>query len=193
MKKILYTVIILVLTVGCQKVFEPEIENVDPFLVVEGRITTEWGWQYIFLNKSVGYREYPYFDGVPGATVYIEDEEGNNTYFEDNGNGIYSYYFPFHNFINGEGYTTFGRFSFLPPGYGMLAYVFFLVTRNIELATMLLSSFSYILSVLLAYYVGTLIAGRSAGFLSAFFITFLQFFIFCEAFLLWITQYIIET
>jgi hypothetical protein len=93
MKNILYTVVILVLTVGCQRVFEPEIEDVEPFLVVEGKITTEWGWQYIYLNNSMGYREHPYFRGVTGAVVYVEDEEGNTTYFDDKGNGAYSRYF----------------------------------------------------------------------------------------------------
>ena len=93
MKKVLYIIVMLVLTVGCQRVFEPEITEVDPFLVIEGRISTETGKQYIFLHNSAGYREYPIFRGVPGALVRIEDAEGNITPFIDKGTGTYEYDF----------------------------------------------------------------------------------------------------
>jgi 4-amino-4-deoxy-L-arabinose transferase-like glycosyltransferase len=88
--------------------------------------------------------------------------------------GAYAYYFPVHNFLNGNGYsvTLQGESSFVPPGYGLLAYLFFLVIRDIELATMLVSAFSYVLSVVLAYYAGKVISGRATGFLAAFFVTF---------------------
>lgn len=82
------------------------------------------------------------------------------------------YYFPVHNFMDGQGYTFQGRLSVLPPGYGILSYLFFLITKDIEMSTMLVSSFSYVLSVGVAYLIGTVLAGRIAGFLSAFFITF---------------------
>ena len=72
MKNILYIIVLMLITLGCQKVFEPEIRDVEPFLVVEGRITTEWGWQYVFLNKSAGYTEYPYFEGVTDASPFVK-------------------------------------------------------------------------------------------------------------------------
>ncbi len=78
-----------------------------------------------------------------------------------------SYIFPVHGFMQGEGYT-----GFLPPGYGILSYGLFLITNNIEVAAMLVASFSYVLTVVVGYYIGRILAGKFAGFLAAFFITF---------------------
>ena len=88
------------------------------------------------------------------------------------GADAFSYIIPVLNFMTGKGYTIEGTVSLLSPGYGIITYLFFLVTKDIEMAAMLVSSMSYLLLILLAYRIGTILAGRPAGFLAAFFITF---------------------
>ncbi len=91
------------------------------------------------------------------------------------GTDVASYYFPVQHFMEGKGYTGIWQISLKPPGYGIPIYLLFQLTGDIELAAMLLSSFSYLGSVILAYASGMLIAGRITGFLSAFFVTFCPF------------------
>lgn len=77
MKRILLLVLTILLAVGCQEVLEPEIEESEPFLVVEGYISTLPGPYYVAVRYSNPYTEYPYFEGENNALVQIEDQEGN--------------------------------------------------------------------------------------------------------------------
>lgn len=84
----------------------------------------------------------------------------------------YDYILPFHYFLQGRGYAFIEGAGVFPPGYAVASYLLFLITDNLQVATMLLNAVSYIFTIILAQYTGYLLAGRFAGFLAAFFLTF---------------------
>jgi hypothetical protein len=75
---------------GCSEIYEPDIETVEPFIVVEGSITTKPGYSYVYLSKSRSYNESPYFEGVAGATVWVSDDDGNSLVYEPVNLGVYA-------------------------------------------------------------------------------------------------------
>jgi hypothetical protein len=76
---------------------------------------------------------------------------------------------PMHNFMAGKGYTLSGTAHVTyPPGFGILAYLVFLVNRDIELSGMLVNLASYLLLPPLLYAGTKQIFGRPAGLLAAF-------------------------
>jgi hypothetical protein len=85
----------------------------------------------------------------------------------------YFYLMPVYSAMNGQDYVNWtDPKMILPPGYGIIANLVSLITGNLLMASMLVISLSYILLILIAYYIGSMLAGRRAGFLSAFFVTF---------------------
>ena len=90
MQRILFIVFFLIVIVGCSEVFQPEIENVDSFLVIEGCITTQPGEHTVFLSYSRSYADQPYFSVITGADVNVIDENGNQVHYYPSGNGVYT-------------------------------------------------------------------------------------------------------
>ncbi|PIE34910.1 hypothetical protein CSA56_06225 [candidate division KSB3 bacterium] len=80
------------------------------------------------------------------------------------------YIFPAYNFMHGKGYTLDGIVQFYPPGYGFITYFVSLLIPDLQKAGMLVSSGAYILSIIVAYYIGRFLAGKMAAFLSALFV-----------------------
>ena len=74
---------------GCSEVFQPDIENVDSFLSIEGSITTQPGEHIVWVAYSRSYNEWPYFTGVTGAEVNVKDGNGNKIHYDHAGNGKY--------------------------------------------------------------------------------------------------------
>lgn len=89
MHRLLYILLIVVLTVGCHEVFEPDIDEVDPFLVIEGRIATLPGDYYVFIYRSKSYADYPYFNGVSEAIISVRSENNEVYYLEQVRPGVY--------------------------------------------------------------------------------------------------------
>lgn len=76
---------------------------------------------------------------------------------------------PMHNFMAGQGYTTSGiPHLTYPPGFGILAYLVFLLCRDIEMSGMIVNLASYLLLAPLLYLCGRQAFGRQAGLLAAF-------------------------
>ena len=92
MQRILYIVFFIIIITGCSEVFQPDIDNVNSFLCIEGSITTKPGEHYVTLTNSKSYNEQPYFSGQSGADVNVIDENGNRIHYNDVGNGIYKAY-----------------------------------------------------------------------------------------------------
>lgn len=79
---------------------------------------------------------------------------------------------PVHNFMAGQGYTMHGApHVTYPPGFGILAYLVFLLTRDIELSGMIVNLASFALLPPLLYACTRQVFGRPAGLLAAFFAT----------------------
>lgn len=76
---------------------------------------------------------------------------------------------PMHNFMAGQGYTISGAAHLTyPPGFGILAYLVFLLARDIEMSGMIVNLASYLLLTPLLYLCGRQAFGRAAGLLAAF-------------------------
>jgi hypothetical protein len=92
MKKIFFYCILLAVFFSCSEVYKPDIDEVEPFLVVEGSISTQPGTNYVFLSNSRSYNEPPYFSGQTGAQIVVSDDEGTTYEFQEAGSGVYRLY-----------------------------------------------------------------------------------------------------
>jgi hypothetical protein len=90
LKKKGFGLIVLVILSGCSEVYQPDIETVDAFLVVEGHISTSLGNSYVSVCNSKSFNDNPYFEGQTGAIVRVADDQGNTFTYTDRGNGNYS-------------------------------------------------------------------------------------------------------
>jgi hypothetical protein len=86
-KGMLYA-LFLVLATGCIEPFEPDIEESDKVLVIDGRMTDQPGIQTISVSTSSPYKK-PQFRPVSGCVVRIEDNAGYGITFLENAEGIY--------------------------------------------------------------------------------------------------------
>lgn len=81
--------LILALTISCQEVFEPEVEDMDPFLVIEGAVSTKPGNHFVSIHQSRPFSLNPYFPGMTGYTVYITNQDDERFDYLDLNNGKY--------------------------------------------------------------------------------------------------------
>lgn len=89
MKKYLVIFLVAATFISCQEVFVPEVEEVEPFLIVEGSISTLNTSHTILISLSSKFQHNPLIKGVNSATVYVDDEFGDRTYFYNIANGVY--------------------------------------------------------------------------------------------------------
>ena len=83
------------------------------------------------------------------------------------------YLLSIHNLVDNKGYTYGRNLELLnPPGYGIIAYLFFLVARDIELSGMITSAISTILIIPLTFYTSRFLFGRRTALISSFLVTF---------------------
>lgn len=74
---------LVILLTSCQKVFVPDIAQMDPVLVVEGYLTTQPVVQRVDLSYSSPFGQRPTYIKETGATVYVTDDMGNRfNYYE---------------------------------------------------------------------------------------------------------------
>ncbi|TFH21499.1 MAG: DUF4249 domain-containing protein [Bacteroidia bacterium] len=81
-------ILLMVLGTGCIEPFEPDVEETNEVMVIDGRITDTQGIQTISISKSSPYQN-PHFQPVSGCVVRVEDEAGNGITFLENDKGIY--------------------------------------------------------------------------------------------------------
>jgi hypothetical protein len=80
---------ILLLTVACTDIYEPEIELVDNHLVVEALITNQPGRHAVRLTRSSAFGRSFQRVSVRKAKVYIIDSKGNEVSLEEESAGTY--------------------------------------------------------------------------------------------------------
>jgi hypothetical protein len=88
-RRICIITLALTLLYGCSKVFQPDINTVEPYLTVEGFISTEPGYNYVYLSNSQSYNDEAYFRGLSGATVTVTDNQGKTYTYNQASKGIY--------------------------------------------------------------------------------------------------------
>jgi len=84
-------ILFLVLCDGCIEPFEPEIEEENEVLVIDGKITDSEGIQTIIVSRSSPYNS-PRFQPVSGCVVRVEDDSGDGITFPENEDGVYQTY-----------------------------------------------------------------------------------------------------
>jgi hypothetical protein len=89
MKKCFIIAIAAFMLISCQEVFVPDVEEVEPFLIVEGSITTKPGLHTVLISLSSRFQHNPLIKPVSTATVFVEDNLGQRTYFYNITNGVY--------------------------------------------------------------------------------------------------------
>ena len=89
MNKYLYIVIAAILLISCQEVFIPDVDEVEPFLIIEGSISTKPEPHMVSVKWSSEFQHNPIFQSVNNAHVYVEDEFGKRIDFHYNSSGRY--------------------------------------------------------------------------------------------------------
>jgi hypothetical protein len=88
--KYILTILILLLFMACEKVFDPAVDNVAPILVVEGSISTVPGVHKVKLTYTNGYNNNSTYTGIRGASVFVTDDKSKTIqYFETGEGGLY--------------------------------------------------------------------------------------------------------
>ncbi len=88
LSKLTLSILLVVLSNGCIEPFEPDVEESDEVIVINGRLTDTQGIQTISISRSSPYNN-PQLRPVSGCVVRVEDETGNGITFMENSNGIY--------------------------------------------------------------------------------------------------------
>jgi 4-amino-4-deoxy-L-arabinose transferase-like glycosyltransferase len=114
-----------------------------------------------------------WYRGLAALVLLAGVQAGVHVWAEPNiGSDALLYLVPIHNLVAGKGYTYMGEPQILmPPGYGVLAYLVFLVVGDIELSGMLVSAISAVLVPVIVFAIVTRLAGSRAGWIAAFLVT----------------------
>ncbi|MGD2033522.1 MAG: DUF4249 domain-containing protein [Bacteroidales bacterium] len=89
MKFFLRGILVTFLISGCQEVYFPGVDDVEPVLVIEGLLTSEPVKHSVKISYTRSFNERPYFPFVEDAYVEIEDENGDIIPFYYVGSGVY--------------------------------------------------------------------------------------------------------
>lgn len=89
MKGIFSIILSVIILTACQEVFVPEIETLEPILVIEGMFTPLPENNIVKISYTQSFNQSPYFPYVEDAYVEIEDDDGNIIPFDYYYNGIY--------------------------------------------------------------------------------------------------------
>lgn len=77
MKNGLLIIVIFFLLASCQQLIEIDLNETNPYLVVEANITNQPGPYKVKLTRSVNFDDYNIFPTVDNATIIISDMFGN--------------------------------------------------------------------------------------------------------------------
>ena len=89
MKKLLIYISIILFAVSCEDIYKADLNATEDILVIEARITNNVKQNLIRLSKTRNFYSDSSFVNVAGATVKLEDSQGNMYEAIDNGNGFY--------------------------------------------------------------------------------------------------------
>ena len=89
-KQVFYILAILILISSCEEIYSPDLDTSENYLFVEGRFVADEQTNTLKLYKTLDFfsetRQYPV---VPGASVILIDDLGNQTALADLGDGNY--------------------------------------------------------------------------------------------------------
>lgn len=83
----LYTLLLLLLTLSCQKEIELDYRDIEPVVSIEGRVTNEQ--VYVFITRTRSMNDSVKGRGIGGAVVTISSEDGTEQLVYDARDGYY--------------------------------------------------------------------------------------------------------
>jgi hypothetical protein len=89
MKKIIFFIFSIGIISGCKEIYNPEINNLNTALVIQGMITNNPGEAYVRLYKAVPFDSTDNRMAVGGASVTVIDDQGQSFEFINAGYGYY--------------------------------------------------------------------------------------------------------
>lgn len=89
MKTIIKIFSILILFTSCEDVIDIELDSIEPTLVVDGYISDENNNCVIRLSQTADYFESNTYPEVSDATVFVSDQSGTKTSFQETKPGEY--------------------------------------------------------------------------------------------------------
>ena len=95
MKNTILLALFALVLFSCEKTIELDLEQTQEATIIEGLITDQAGKQYIRISRSTGFYDNGQNPAVSGATVTVEDNEGNSYAFVEQAPGYYVPEIPF--------------------------------------------------------------------------------------------------
>lgn len=92
MRRKSYWSLLLVIAVAftsCEKVIDINLNDAEKKYVIEGVVTDEAGSAKVLVSQTKNFNDNNEFAGVAGATVTIEDGDGNSTVLDETSDGVY--------------------------------------------------------------------------------------------------------
>lgn len=93
MKRLIYILMIIALIISCEEIYHPDIDDVDPLLVVEAIFSADEEVNSIYLYQTQNFNNpdatYP---RISGATVSVIDDAGTTYNCAETSTGIYTMY-----------------------------------------------------------------------------------------------------
>ena len=80
---------LLLFTVGCEDVIVVDLNNADPAIVIEAAIIEDNSVSRVVITKSTDFYNPGVYTTVSGATILVNDSEGNEYEFNEISDGVY--------------------------------------------------------------------------------------------------------
>lgn len=84
MKTFIYSAILLIAMSSCEDVINPTLPDAEPVVVIDAWLSNEDMPQHIYVNRTQPYFQSDFPAKAGGATVFVEDDEGNRFDFIEN-------------------------------------------------------------------------------------------------------------
>ncbi|MBU1100048.1 MAG: DUF4249 domain-containing protein [Bacteroidetes bacterium] len=81
---------IIIMLFGCEDVIEVQINDADPQIIIEANISDNYGPHYTYITMSTDFYKPNEYEGVSGAEVIIEDNNGFREMLTEISSGKYS-------------------------------------------------------------------------------------------------------
>ena len=83
------SILAILLLLGCEDYYEPDIENISGALVVEAMLTDQKDILTVKLSRTTSYNEATYYDGESNAEVFLLSTNGESYTFYQSTTGYY--------------------------------------------------------------------------------------------------------
>ncbi|MFD1628260.1 DUF4249 domain-containing protein [Pseudopedobacter beijingensis] len=89
-KNIGFIAVLTLLLSSCEEVIDIDVNQNQPKLVIEGNVTDELGKQFVKISETVPFKNESAIKEISGATVMIQEENGQLYHLTEESNGLYS-------------------------------------------------------------------------------------------------------